>query len=190
MREVRIVPQSLHPAAPHLSTTPLPDEYAPYYARYIDRVPGGDITRTLEESARETDALLRSEPARALAEYRYADGKWSVKEVVGHVTDAERVFAYRMLRIARGDTTPLPGFDENAYVPAGNFGARTLDDLLEDFLAVRHATLRLVRGLPADAWTRRGTASDKTISVRALAFIIAGHELHHRAILEQRYFAG
>lgn len=189
MHEVRIVPQSLHPAAPHLSTTPLAGEYAPYYGRYIERVPAGDIVRTLEESARETDALLRSDGARALADHRYAEGKWSVKEVIGHLTDAERVFAYRMMRIARADATPLPGFDENAYTPAGEFDARTLDDLLEDFLAVRNATIRLVRGLPADSWTRRGTASDQPVSVRALAWIIAGHELHHRAILEQRYFA-
>ena len=189
MREVRIVPHSLHPAAPHLSTTPLPDEYAPFYAGYVARVPAGDITRTLEDCARETDALLRSDGARSLAGHRYAEGKWSVKEVVGHMTDAERVFAYRMMRIARADATPLPGFDENAYTPAGEFDARALDDLLEEFLAVRHATIRLVRGLPAEAWTRRGTASGKTISVRALAHIIAGHELHHRAILEQRYFS-
>jgi uncharacterized damage-inducible protein DinB len=188
VHEARIVSRSTHPAPAHLSTTPLPDEYAPYYAKYVGRVPAGDIVRTLEENARETDALLRSEGARALADHRYAEGKWSVKEVVGHLTDAERVFAYRMLRIARGDTTPLAGFDENAYTPAGEFDARTIDDLLEEFLAVRHATIRLVRGLPVDAWTRRGTASDNPVSVRALAFIIVGHEQHHRAILEQRYF--
>lgn len=190
MHEARIVSQSAHPPAPHLSTAPLPGEYAPYYGKYIERVPAGDIARTLEENARETDALLRSEGARALADHRYAEGKWSVKEVVGHLTDAERIFAYRMLRIARGDTTPLPGFDENAYVPAGEFDARTLDELLEDFLAVRNATIRLVRSLSADAWSRRGTASDQPVSARALAFIIAGHELHHRTILEQRYFRG
>ncbi|HEX6588400.1 MAG TPA: DinB family protein [Longimicrobiales bacterium] len=189
MQEARIVSQSVHRGAPHLTTRPAADEHAPYYARYVDRVPGGDIVRTLEEGARETDALLRSERAHALAEHRYAEGKWSVKEVLGHLTDAERVFAYRMMRIARADATPLPGFDENAYTPAGRFDERALDDLLEEFLAVRHATIRLVRGLPAEAWTRRGTASDNPVSVRALAYIIAGHELHHRAILEQRYFA-
>ena len=190
MHEARIAPLNMNSVAPHLFTAPLPDEYASFYAGYVARVPAGDITRTLEQCARETDALLRSEPARTRAGHRYAEGKWSVKEVLGHVTDAERVFSYRMLRIARGDATPLPGFDENAYTPAGEFDVRTLDDLLDDFLAVRHATLRLVRGLPAQAWTRRGTASDKTVSVRALAYIIAGHELHHRTILEQRYLAG
>lgn len=183
-----IVSPSARSGGPHLSTRPEADEFAPYYGRYIERVRSGDIALTLEDSARETAALLRSEMARARADHRYAEGKWSVKEVVGHVTDAERIFAYRMLRFARADATELPGFDENAYVPAGDFGARSLDELLDEFLAVRNATLSLVRGLPERAWTRRGVASNFPMSVRALALVIAGHELHHRAILEQRYF--
>lgn len=187
MHEAQIAPPAARNGAPHLSTRPGSDEYAPYYGRYIDRVPAGDIARTLEECARETAALLQTELARARADHRYGPGKWSVKEVLGHVMDAERVFAYRMLRFGRADTTPLPSFDENAWAPAGEFGARSLESLLEEFLAVRNATLRLVRGLPESAWTRRGVASDFEMSVRALAHVIAGHELHHRAILEQRY---
>jgi uncharacterized damage-inducible protein DinB len=183
-----IVSPGARAGGPHLSTRPEPDEYAPYYGRYIERVRSGDIALTLEETARETAALLRSDMARSRADHRYADGKWSVKEVVGHLTDAERIFAYRMLRFGRGDATELPGFDENAYAPEGRFDARTLDDLLDEFLAVRNATLALVRGLPEAAWTRRGIASENPMSVRALAHVIAGHELHHRAVLEQRYF--
>ena len=187
MHEAQIVPPSARAGAPHHATRPEADEYAPYYGRYIERVPAGDIVRTLEECARETAALLGSGIARGRADHRYAEGKWTVKEVVGHVTDAERIFAYRMLRFARADETPLASFDENAYTPAGEFDARSLEDLVEEFLAVRNATLELIRGLPEKAWTRRGEASGFVMSVRALAFVIAGHELHHRAVLEQRY---
>lgn len=165
---------------------PRPGEYAPYYARYIERVPPGDIVIVLRDQLEDTRELLRRVPG-SRGDHAYAPGKWTIKEVVGHVADAERVFAYRALRIARGDATPLPGFDENAYVPAGHFGDRPLGQLVEEFAAVRTATLALLNGLPAEAWARTGTASDTTVSVRALAAIIAGHELHHRAILEERY---
>lgn len=190
MYDAQIVSSAMRAGAPHLSDRPDADEYAPYYARYIERVPNGDIARTLEDSARETAALLGTDLARARGDRAYAEGKWTVKEVVGHVTDAERVFAHRMLRFGRGDATPLPSFDENAYTPAGGFGERPLEALVEEFLAVRNATLHLIRGLPEAAWTRRGAASGHDVSVRALAHIIAGHELHHRVILEQRYLAG
>ena len=190
MHSAQIVPPAARAGGPHLSTRPETDEYAPYYAKYLERVRADDIALTLEDSARETAALLRSDVARARADYRYAEGKWSVKEVIGHIADAERVFAYRMLRFARADETALPGFDENAYVPAGKFDARTLDDLLDEFLAVRNATLARVRGIPEAAWVRRGLASENVMSVRALAHVIPGHELHHRALLEQRYLAG
>jgi len=189
MHEAQIVSASVRMNAPHLSTRPGADEYATYYARYLERVPPGDIVRTLEVGGREMAALLGSDFARARADYRYAEGKWSVKEVLGHVVDAERVFAYRMLRFGRGDTTPLPGFDQDVYVPAGEFDARSLASVLDEYLAVRSATLQLVHGLPESAWTRRAEASGFVMSVRALAHVIAGHELHHRAILEQRYFA-
>ena len=123
----------------------------------------------------------------AQADYRYEPSKWSVKEVVGHVVDTERIFAYRLLRIARGDQTPLSGFEQDDYVREGNFSARSLAELLAEFGAVRRATTILIRSLPDKAWIRRGSANQKEVTVTALAFIIAGHELHHRAIVEQRY---
>jgi len=165
---------------------PVAAEYAPYYGRYIDKVPDGDLLRTLEDQGRETQAVLAG-LSEAKALHRYAPGKWSVKEVVGHVTDTERVFSYRALRFARGDATALPGFDENAWVPAGSFDARSLADLAAELDAVRRATLALFRGLDAAALARRGTASDNAVSVRAIAWIIAGHERHHVALLHERY---
>jgi hypothetical protein len=121
--------------------------------------------------------------------FRYGADKWSVKEVIGHMADAERVFTYRAMRIARGDQTPLPGFEQNDYVKNGGFGDRRLADLAEEFAAVRSASVALFRSLSDTAWARRGTASGKEVTVRALAFMTAGHELHHQQILEERYFA-
>ena len=165
---------------------PAPSEYAQHYAGYIGRVPEGDVVEQLARQLDETRALLRDlPPSRAV--HRYATGKWSVAEVVGHVADAERIFAYRALRIGRGDATPLASFDENSYTPAGSFDRRTLTDLVDELTAVRHATLALFRGMPGEAFERTGIASGRTVSVRALAFIIAGHELHHVAILRERY---
>jgi DinB family protein len=161
-------------------------EYAPYYGRYIDKVPEGDLLRTLESQARETQSLL-SGLSEAKALHRYAPGKWSIKEVVGHVTDAERVFSYRALRFARADKTALPGFDENAWVPPANFDARSLKDLAAELDAVRRATVALFRGFDAAALARSGTASDNLVSVRAIAWIIAGHERHHVGLLHERY---
>src|SRR4029077_5181557 len=119
--------------------------------------------------------------------HRYAPGKWSIKEVIGHVSDAERVFSHRALRFARGDRTRLPGFDEKAYTPAGRFDARPLPDLAAELDAVRHATIALFAGLDSEALARRGPANNKEVSVRALAYIIAGHERHHVGILRERY---
>jgi DinB superfamily len=165
---------------------PAADEHAPYYGKYIALVPAGDLVEVLRSQEPELVALLQSFAGDA-AERGYAPGKWTVKEVVGHLSDVERVMGYRALRIARGDATPLPGFDENAYTPAGAFGARTLDDLIDELLAVRAATVALFGGLPADAWERRGTFSDGPGTTRALACIIAGHTLHHAEILRTRY---
>lgn len=170
-------------------TRPAEGEFAPFAARYIDRVPDGDIVATLESQLEHTLAVLQTIPGER-AGYAYAAGKWTVREVVGHVTDTERVLAYRALRIGRGDDTPLPGFDENAYVSKAGFDGRTLGDLLAELSAVRRATLALVRGLPPGAWARRGTADGAPYTVRGLIFMIAGHELHHRAILEERYLSG
>lgn len=162
------------------------DEYAPFYGRYIRRVPDGDVIQVLALQFETSRALLASVTA-VQARYRYAPEKWSVKEVVGHLSDTERVMAYRALRIGRGDTVPLAGFDENDYVRAADFDTRTLGSILDEWAAVRQATLRLLEGLPPAAGPRRGEASGHPVSVRALAYIIAGHELHHRALLHERY---
>jgi len=165
---------------------PEPSEYAPYYERYISKVPPGDLVKLLEDQRRETQRLLAG-VSDETAMHRYAPGKWSVKEVVGHVTDTERVFCYRALRFARADDQPLEGFDEKAWVPAGRFDARSLDDLAAELDTVRRATIALFRGLDAEALARRGTANNNPVTVRALAWIIAGHERHHVAILRERY---
>jgi uncharacterized damage-inducible protein DinB len=168
------------------SDRPDPSEYLPYYEKYISLFPPGDVLATLERELATTLSLLRSlTPAQA--EVRYAPDKWSVKEVVGHVIDTERIFAYRAMRFARNDQTPLSGFDENEYVPAAQFGARALGDLATEFEHVRKANLFLFRGMDDDAWLRKGAANNATVSVRALAYIIAGHEIHHREILRTKY---
>ena len=165
---------------------PAADEYLEYYGKYIEKVPGGDALSALSSQIFETLGLLRP-LSEAKALHRYAPGKWSVKEVIGHLADSERVFAYRALRFGRGDTTPLMGFDEKLYVPEGRFDSRPLGEMLDDFAAVRAASLTLFRGFDAEALLRRGKANDSAISVRALAWILAGHELHHRALLIERY---
>ncbi|MFI5229456.1 MAG: DinB family protein [Gemmatimonadales bacterium] len=165
---------------------PQADEHSPYYGRYIDRVPDGDLPSQLRTQIGGTLDLLASVPANR-ADYAYAPGKWTVKEVVGHLADVERVMSYRALTFARRDETPLPGFDENAWAPAGNFGARTMADLAEEFRTVRAATVQLISHLEPAAFLRRGSASNNTVSVRALFYIIAGHELHHAELLRERY---
>jgi hypothetical protein len=165
---------------------PQADEHSPYYGKYIALVPDGELASILRAQIGRTLDLLASVPADR-ADYAYAPGKWTVKEVVGHLSDVERVMGYRALTFARRDTTPLPGFDENAWVPAGNFGSRTLPDLAEEFRAVRAATVQLVSHLEPDAFTRRGAANNNPVSVRALMYIIAGHELHHAELLRERY---
>lgn len=161
-------------------------EYADFYAGYISGVPDGDLLELLSLQQEEVAASLAGVPE-AKGNFAYAPGKWSLKDVLGHIADGERVFSYRALRIARGDEIPLPGFDENAWVPNAGAGARTMKDLLDELTAVRASTLALLGHLPAEATTRRGTASGKTISVRALAWIIAGHERHHLQIIRERY---
>lgn len=165
---------------------PADHEYAPHYAGYVARVPDGDIMTLLARQVEETSAFLAG-LTEAQGNHRYAPGKWSIKEVVGHMADAERVFAYRALRFARGDATPLAPFDENAWVPEAGCDQRTLKDLTEEFRAVRHATIPLVRSLTDETAVRTGTASGRTVSVRALIYISLGHELHHLAVLRERY---
>ena len=163
-------------------------EYSPYYERYISLVKGDDILSALDQQRRDTMTLLCSRSEED-GNFRYASGKWSAKEVLGHVCDSERVFAYRAMRISRTDATPLEGFEQDDYVRNGPFARATMADLIEDFIAIRRATLSLLRYLDQDSWTRRGIANKNEVTVRALAYIIAGHELHHRRILEEKYFA-
>jgi hypothetical protein len=170
------------------NAAPEASEYAAYYGRYISLVPSGDIVAALEDQPRETLALL-SDLSEEQAEYRYAPGKWSIKEMLQHVTDGERVFSYRALCFARNDQTPLPSFEQDGYVQSGNAADCRLSDLIDEFVCVRRATVWLFRQLSPEAWTRRGVASDNPVSVHAIAYIIAGHELHHRRVLQEKYLA-
>ena len=166
---------------------PAPDEYGAFYADYVARVPpGADLLELLAQQREETLARFAAVPE-PRGGYRYAPGKWSVKEVLAHLCDVERIMAYRALRIGRGDGTPLPGFDENAYAPLSGADAQPLAELAAEWGDVRRATLSLFRHFPPEAWTRRGTASDLPVSVRALGYIIAGHERHHLEVLGERY---
>ena len=164
---------------------PAPGEYAPYYERYVSLV-AGDVLETLERQGAETASLLGG-LAEEQGGARYAPDKWSVKELVGHLIDCERIFTYRLLRVARGDRTPIEGFDQDPYVANSNAGARTLESLAAEFGHVRAATLALARGLDAEAWSRSGVANENEVTARALAHIIAGHEAHHVRILRERY---
>jgi DinB superfamily len=161
-------------------------EYAPFYETYISKVQGSDILAALDDQRRQM-LLLLSGRTESDGDIRYAPGKWSAKEVLGHVCDGERILSYRALCIARGDSTPLPGYDENSYVANAPFSRHPLPDLIEDFIAVRRATLSLFRNFDDDAWTRRGKANNYEVTVRAIAYIIAGHELHHRMALQEKY---
>jgi hypothetical protein len=174
------------PVPSPLARHPEPSEFDPYFDRYISLVPDGDVVAHLVTQAGETVTLLSklSEPDGG---YRYAPGKWSVKEVVGHVIDTERVFAYRVMRFARNDPTPLAGFEQDPYVANGGFDGRALADLVAEFSSVRAATVHLLNGLDDEASLRRGMASNHAITVRALAYLIAGHERHHVNILRERY---
>ena len=167
---------------------PVEGEYLPYYDRYVSLIADGDIIAALGAQLEETLALLSGIPE-SRAGFRYASGKWSMKELIGHMIDSERIFAYRALRFARNDRTPLPGFEQDDYIRNASFDNTSLADLAAEFESVRRSTLYLFKHLDGEAWTRRGLANDSEASVRALAYIIAGHELHHREILRTRYVA-
>ena len=171
------------------SVAPKRGEAADYYFTYIDKVPAGDICRTLEAQAAETLALLRSiSDERSL--YRYAPGKWSIREAIGHVNDTERLFVFRALWFARGFDTPLPIFDQGVAVAAARADDRSWAGLVEEFAAVRAATLAFFQSLSGDDWARRGVASGNPFTVRALAYIAAGHVAHHNTILREHYLKG
>ena len=165
---------------------PAKDEYAPYYETYISKVPDQDLDQLLASQIEVTCAMLSKVPESG-ADAAYAPGKWTIKEVAGHMVDTERIMAYRLLRVSRGDPTPLPGFEQDDYVRSGNFQSRTLASLIEEFRLARASTLALLRGLDGATLTRRGVADGKAVSARALAYIIAGHERHHVGILQERY---
>ena len=170
-----------------LISRPEPAEFPSFYLRYVDAVPPErDLVTALDEDHRATVSWLRGVPS-GLELHRYAAGKWSVREVIGHIADCERVFAYRLVAIARGDTTSLPGFDQDAWLEVARFDRRPLADLLDEWTAVRDATLALVRTLTEEEAARMGSANGAPISVRALAWIIAGHELHHVHLLQELY---
>jgi uncharacterized damage-inducible protein DinB len=161
-------------------------DYATYYQRYVGLVEGDDVLGALEQQSASTQKLLSAlDDTRAA--HRYAEGKWSIREVIGHVCDAERVFAYRAMCIARGEQQPLPGFDENEFMANAAYDAWKIGELAENFALIRRSTILLLRNLPADAWERRGTASGNPVTVNALAWIMAGHEAHHVNVLRERY---
>ncbi len=168
---------------------PTADEHAPYFSLYIDRVPEGEITGLLRAQHDEMVALLRPLSREQLL-FRPTPPDWNILEVLGHITDGEQLFAARALRIARGDITPLPGFEQDDYVAAANFSSRTLDEMLTVYSTMRHASIALFASFDQVAWQRRGTVSGKPCSARAWAYIAAGHELHHLADFRARYQVG
>ena len=169
------------------SSRPAADEYAPALADYVAEIRDDeDVVEVLATQREEVSARAGSAPG-LRGDYRYAPGKWSLKEVLGHLSDTERVFTYRALRIGRGDTTPLPGFDDQAWIAELGADRLTLAEMVEEWGQVREATLALFRHLPPGAWQRRGTASGRPISVRALAYVIAGHTRHHLKVVAERY---
>jgi len=169
-----------------LRERPTPDEYAKPFERYVARVAAGDVLDFLESQRQNVVARVAGIPE-ARGGYRYAEDKWSVGEVVGHVIDTERVFAYRALCIARGETLSLPAFDEQEYMKAKPFDGYTLPELAHEFDLVRQAGLSMLRHLDTSAWLRRGTANQNPTSVRAIAYVMAGHVDHHLAVLADRY---
>jgi hypothetical protein len=167
-------------------TRPLPGEYPEAYAPYIAAADEGDISASLQSQMGEVTALFAG-LSEAQGGFRYAPGKWSLKDLLQHLSDAERIFAYRCLRIGRGDATPLPGFDEETYAVAAKADAHPVADLLADWRAARSASLALFRSLPEAAWDHQGTTNGRAITVRCLPFICAGHTAHHLAVIRERY---
>ena len=167
---------------------PQTGEYAPFYAGYVASVPDGDLLAVLEQQREETIELLGAVPEEKSL-HRYAPGKWTIREVLGHVIDAERVFTYRALTFARGDAGPLPSFDENAWATTSKAGSRSMQQLLAEYRTVRAATLALFRSFSETEFARSGVASKNPVTVRALAYIVAGHERHHLKILRERYLS-
>lgn len=165
---------------------PEKSEYAEFYAGYVSLVEETDIVAALQTQLTEIEILF-AEMSDEKADFRYAADKWTVKELLGHIIDGERVFSYRALRFSRGDKTPLHGFEENFYVANGNFENRTITDLIEEFLYLRQSNVLMFKTLSEEAWKQIGTASDAKVSVLALAYLMIGHVRHHLNILKERY---
>jgi hypothetical protein len=166
---------------------PATTEYASYYEKYVSKVPDGDVVETLATQLDETLAVLRA-ISEERGTHRYAPDKWSIKEVVGHIIDTERIFADRALRFARNDPTPLPGYEQDPYIENASFDSCALADLVDEFEHVRRGNILMFRNLSPEAWLRQGIASENPVTVRALAYILAGHERHHMLVLRERYF--
>jgi hypothetical protein len=166
---------------------PALSEFSPHAKGYVDLVPDDDLVAGLERQMRETVSLLKLVDETSAGTLTYEPGKWSVKQIVGHISDAERIFANRILRVARADQTPLPGFEQDDYVASAGSNQRTLADLLAEYESVRNATLTLLRSLTPEAWLRIGRANNSDQSARGIAYTLAGHELHHVKILRERY---
>ncbi len=167
-------------------TRPIEGEYLPYQLNYINRVPEGDMIEILKTTIAETAAFLKSIPADKL-DYRYAEGKWTIKQVVQHLIDTERIMTYRALTFARNDITELPGFEENDYAEESNVDERSLDDMINEYAAVRNASILLFKSLNDTLLNRSGIANRGRVKVKTFAYVIAGHALHHEAIIRERY---
>ena len=165
---------------------PKPGDYNPYYNGYISLIGDGDIIEVLEEQRKTSEKFLNTFTENQ-GNYSYADGKWTVKEVLGHVIDTEKIMAYRALAFARGEKQSLPGFEQDDYVAESNFNNRSLDDLINEFLTARDSNIILFKSFDEDILNRRGTASESEVTVLALIYIIAGHEIHHIKILRKKY---
>ncbi|WP_097160269.1 DinB family protein [Bacillus oleivorans] len=162
------------------------DEYNQHYSNYIRLIPDGDIIEILNNQIDDTITLLQGlKEEQSL--FKYGPDKWTIKEVIGHITDTERIMGYRILCIARGETISLPGYDDVAYVRNAHFNKVSITELLDHFKIVRQSTAQLVKSLESNDWLRRGIANNSNVSVRALINLVAGHELHHRKLIKERY---
>ncbi|WP_293912084.1 DinB family protein [Deinococcus sp.] len=166
-------------------TRPLPDEYTPFAARYVDLVPEDDLLGAMRAQQAVTRAAVLAYAGRP--DFRYAPGKWSIRQVMGHMADAEQVFGFRALWVARSDVSPLPGYDQDAWMAASDFSTQPLETLLNGFEAARRSNLLMLGGLDAATWTRRGLVDDHAFSVRSLARMLLGHERAHLDVLRERY---
>lgn len=177
----------MHSQTQHIER-PESNEYAPYAGKYVALVEGTTLLATLHHSMQTTQAMLRGLSEEKLM-YRYAEGKWNIKEILLHIADAERIFCYRALRFARQDSTPLSGFDESTYTPVSGASERSIESILAEYASIRSATLTLFGNFTPEMLRSIGTVNDRDTSVRALGYMIAGHEIHHCAIIRERYLS-